>query len=311
MYILYPLLTPIAVGELGLVKGKEVTSLNGITLFKFSKETTDGAHVSNFAIRGDSDNRWFMNNEIVYYTQPNASSTYTYQARIYLTSDKYNLYTKTKYFDFVTDGDNINIYNLNDSRVYTVCKKNSETITIEELGITINTHSVIEENVIIYNNQKTTLVSKNNGLYTGSDGNQYAFVNKIISVSGSYRALKWYVLVKKSSQYDGFYNCTYVSGDNTYELIGGFIDTSAYVANGCFDILNENNGTLSYDADKNCYKLCSYSFYVYVNGRLFSITIAATNSGTSKIYNSSSDYYNYTLVRDPNTKEWSLVAPNA
>ncbi len=40
-------------------------------------------------------------------------------------------------------------------------------------------------------------------------------------------------------------------------------------------------------------------------------TIAATNSGTSKIYNSSSDYYNYTLVRDPNTKEWSLVAPNA
>ena len=190
MYILYPLLTPIAVGELGLVKGKEVTSLNGITLFKFSKETTDGAHVSNFAIRGDSDNRWFMNNEIVYYTQPNASSTYTYQARIYLTGDKYNLYTKTKYFDFVTDGDNINIYNLNDSRVYTVCKKNSETITIEELGITINTHSVIEENVIIYNKQKTTLVSKNNGLYTGSDGNQYAFVNKIISVSGSYRALK-------------------------------------------------------------------------------------------------------------------------
>lgn len=37
----------------------------------------------------------------------------------------------------------------------------------------------------------------------------------------------------------------------------------------------------------------------------------ATNFGTSKIYNSSSDYYNYTLVRDPNTKEWSLVAPNA
>ena len=306
---------PIAVGELGLVKGEEVTSLNGMTLFKFSKENTDGAHVSNFAIRGDSDNRWFMasviNNEIVYYTQPNASSTYTYQARVYLTGDKYNLYTKTNYSDFVTDGDNINIYNLNDSGTYTVCKKNSETITIEELGITINTHSVIEENVIIYNNQKTTLVSKNNGLYTGSDGNQYAFVNKSISVSGSYRALKGYVLVKKSSQYDGFYNCTYVSGDNTYELIGGFIDTSAYVANGCFDILNENNGTLSYDADKNCYKLGSYSYYVYVNGRLFSITIVATNSGTSKIYNSSSDYYNYTLVRDPNTKEWSLVAPNA
>ena len=42
MYILYPWLTPIAVGELGLVKGEEVTSLNGITLFKFSKETTDG-----------------------------------------------------------------------------------------------------------------------------------------------------------------------------------------------------------------------------------------------------------------------------
>lgn len=105
---------PIAVGELGLVKGEEVTSLNGITLFKFSKETTDGAHVSNFAIRGDSDNRWFMasviNNEIVYYIQPNASSTYTSQARVYLTGDKYNLYTKTNYSDFVTDGDNINIY---------------------------------------------------------------------------------------------------------------------------------------------------------------------------------------------------------
>lgn len=37
----------------------------------------------------------------------------------------------------------------------------------------------------------------------------------------------------------------------------------------------------------------------------------ATNFGTSKIYNSSSDYYNYTLVRDSNTKKWSLVAPNA
>ena len=108
-----------------------------------------------------------------------------------------------------------------------------------------------------------------------------------------------------------FYNCTYVSGDNTYELIGGFIDTSAYVANGFFDILTENNGALSYDADKNCYKLGSYSYYVYVNGRLFLITIGATNSGTSKITHSSSDYYNYTLVRDPNTKEWSLVAPNA
>ena len=69
-----------------------------------------------------------INNEIVYYTQPNASSTYTYQARVYLTGDKYNLYTKTNYSDFVTDGDNINISEAETTQAYPY----SFTTTLEE-----------------------------------------------------------------------------------------------------------------------------------------------------------------------------------
>ncbi|MBO8427510.1 MAG: hypothetical protein IAC58_03025 [Firmicutes bacterium] len=303
---------PICIGDLGLIEGTLIKEVSGITFFKFNEPTFDGAHTANFALRGGDKNQWYMasvtsDNHLVYYTQPNASSDFTYEAILYKNdNNSYELVTQKTNLSFTMEGEDINVYNYKDSGLYTIFTTSDSLLNINGLDLAIKEWKIIKNNILYYDNKEITASKVEKGIITGSDGNLYNYVDGSFYINSSYKRLTGFSLVRENDNYPGLYDIIFKQDGETYSLLGGYLDS----LHGDFGAIGVNSTSFIHNTEYNYYDFGQFNKYIYADGIIFADgRVNSIRDGSINIINSLSDYKGYTIKRDEATKEWHLIAP--
>lgn len=316
---------PFNVADLGAIEGELVEVVPGINFFKFSKPESDGVNTANFAIRAGTNNSWYManidanietnSNTLVYYTQPSTDPRYLYKALLYKNGDSYSIISPTDSTTITFKESEVEVYNYNNSGTYSYFGKDSSKLEVSALGISIDTYHITEENIIYYDNTKLKVTSKDRNTLITEDGSRYVYLKDFFAQNdqGEYTSFSGFGLVTENSTYKGLFDVTLKEGDTITKFFAGYsydpYRTPGLVS-GDLEVLSINNSSTGqfYRSEYNCYYF-NFCYYAYAEGMLFYTRMESDmKNGSFKVL-TYGQYEGYTVTRNPDTKEWTLVAP--